>query len=269
MNKYEHASNSAKIFGGKATDYEEFHAFIDSNKMVSPSIFGRFFLHHFDVGLILLEKVFGKNVGSKKIPVKELLAQHLIEDYGQLITFKEHWLPALNINQKSLPKISSQQNFVDRANTDTRLRGLNTDQLNELDRIFRLDLWVTDKGITNCNESMAILGHALGADLIARILPKKFHGKWTMDVVTGYLNCRFDWVEKNRDRVPNLLDWEKFIPDEKWMHAPLDSDRKKLNRKQIREMINKKTIPIGFSIEKTLKVLKEANSYKREPCNYD
>jgi hypothetical protein len=267
MNKYEHASNSAKIFGGKATDYEEFHALIDSNKTVTPSIFGRFFLHHFDIGLILLEKVFGKNIGSKKIPLKELLAQHLIEDYGQLITFKEHWLPALKINEKSLPKISSQQNFVDRANTDTRLRGLSTAQLNELDSIFRLHTWINESVITFHRESIAVLGHALGADLITRILPKKFHGKWTLDVVTGYLNCRFDWLDKNRDGVPTLLDWERFIPDETWMHSPSEDKKNKLSRKKIQELINKQTTDFNFADFVENRPM--SSFYKRQPCNFD
>lgn len=96
MNKYEHADNSVKIFGGKPEQYLEIHELIDSNKVVTPSIFGRFFLHHFDVGLVILETIFGKNTKDKKVPVRHVLIQHLLEDYGCLVTFENHWLPVMD-----------------------------------------------------------------------------------------------------------------------------------------------------------------------------
>jgi hypothetical protein len=269
MNKYEHAASSAKIFGGKPEDYEEFHALIDSNKTVTPSIFGRFFLHHFDVGLIILEKVFGKKIGPKKVPVKDLLAQHLLEDYGQLITFKDHWLPVLE-RSSSIPRLGEYVSFIEKAKKDPRLKGLKEKQLDKLDNFFKLCTISGEVAVTFSRGSMAIFGHALGADLAVKILGKKFYGRWTSDVVTGYLNCRFSWVDKRRDPVPTLLDWEKHLPDEKWMHAPKDYKNRKLDKEGIRSSYQKSKTSKKPKPKIDLESFSDLGiPYRRQPCNLD
>ena len=269
MNKYEHSAQSANIFGGKASDYETFHSLIDSNKTVTPSIFGRFFLHHIDVGLVILEHVFGKHIGPKKVPAKKLLIQHLLEDYDQILTFKEHWLPALKSKEILLPKPDDWDSFVYRAAKDPRVEKLNLINLKELEDFFRLKTLLPKDSLCDKNIVFAIFAHALGGDLLAKIIGEKFHDLWTNDVVAGYLNCRFKFEERDRDLVPTLLDYEKYVPDLPWMHTPPGNEAKRLDPKRIKRMIDEyesgekkeaKPIVIPKHLHQT--------SY-RKPCNLD
>ncbi len=267
MNKYEHSAQSAKIFGGDAQMYEEIHALIDSNKVVTPSIFGRFFLHHIDVGLPLLEKIFGEHIGKEKIPVKKILLQHLFEDYDQILTFAKHWFPALKQKESLLPQPDHWESFLQKASEDPRLATLPPDCLKELEEFFRLEKIIKNSNIPKQDTVFAIFGHALGGDLAAKILGKKFHGLWTSDVVTGYLNCRFKRVDRRKDPVPTLLDYEQYVPDEAWMHAPKNyKEKERLDPKRIEEKIlqyekNEKKIEEHFSTRRYIP--------HRRPCNLD
>jgi hypothetical protein len=207
MNKYEHSENSSKIFGGASKEYEEFHALIDSNKVVTPSIFGRFYLHHLDIGLPILIKVFGEKIGSKKVPTESLLLQHLFEDYGKILTFGGDWMPALKENASFLPKAKEWVGFVAEAMKDPRLVNTTHEQLKELESFFKLE---TIMGIMNTfmfkDYVFAIFGHALGGDLAAKIIGPKFHGAWTNDVVTAYLYYRFKYPNRPMYRLDNLYD---------------------------------------------------------------
>ncbi len=264
MNKYEHAANSAMIFGGDPKEYQPFHALIDSNKVVTPSIFGRFFLHHMDIGLPILEAVFGKTIGEKQIPAKDLLAQHLIEDYGQVLTFADHWAPALSENRKLLPKLDDWDSVLEKAAVDPRLAGLSWEHLKELDNIFllRVSPIPISAPMTDKNIVFAIFGHALGGDLLARIMEEKFHGIWTSDAITGFLNCRFAWADRNRDRVPTLLDYERYVPDKPWMHAPREIPGNQ-------ETIKKKIAEHSKRTEKEVMDRSFDFLNHRQPCNLD
>ncbi|MEN9582964.1 MAG: hypothetical protein RL641_918 [Candidatus Parcubacteria bacterium] len=265
MNKYEHAENSAKIFGGKSKDYEAFHALIDFNKVVTPSIFGRFFLHHIDVGLLILEKIFGNKIGPKNVPAKQLLMQHLLEDYDQLLTFEKHWMPAIEETDQ-MPKLDTWPGFLEKAKKDSRLQKLTDSELVLLDAFFQLKTLVGDKITFRKNTQFAILGHALGAEIATHLLGPKIYGLWTSDVVTGYLNCRFVCADRYRDPVPTLLDYERHVPNKPWMHAPKDyEDVARRDPKRIKKMI-----------EETIKTEKmqemppqNFDSIRRSPCNID
>lgn len=268
MNKYEHSEQSAKIFGGKSHEYEELHALIDSNKTVTPSIFGRFFLHHTDIGQPILEKVFGKVLGKKKVPVRKLLIQHLLEDYNSVKSFEFYWLPALKENQAQLPKLDDWGSVLEKAKRDPRLKTLQINQLKELDDFFRLKTILEKSAIIKDDLVFAIFGHALGGDLAAKIIGQKFHGLWASDVVTGFLSCRFKWADRNRDPVPTLLDYEKYVPDQDWMHAPEDyTDTDRLDSKRIKEKIDRyeHNIAVALSVATRVNVF----SPHRNPCNLD
>ncbi len=270
MNKYEHADNSAQIFGGKAKEYEDIHALIDSNKLVTPSIFGRFFLHHSDVGGPILKKVFGEKIGSKNVPVEHILIEHLLEDYNQVLTFRDHWIPALEEAKQFLPQIADWSIFTQRASTDVRIQKLKPEQLGELDDFFQLKTLLDSSwSLKGKNVTFAILGHALGGDLVTKMLGQKFHNLWTSDVVTGYLNCRFSWAERGRDPVPTLLDYEKYVPDRPWMHAPVGYGTERLDLKKIKEEI-KRYEEIKESAKKlALRTFTTRHIPHRRPCNLD
>jgi len=288
VNKYEHAANSVIIFGGKSEDYQNIHALIDSNKTVTPSIFGRFYLHHSDVGGIVTEKVFGKsftNSNNKKVLVRDVLLQHLIEDYDMIPTFGNDWSDAFDVTK--FPKLLEKGDFYERAFEDKRLKGLTVLDLKEIDNIFHLGQIAKDLSSSfNFTFTLAIFGHALGADLLAQTMKPKFKpGFWTSDVLTGYLNSRFDWGTEKRDLVPTLLDYEQAIIDKRWMHAPYEDGqhpdpketKKKLDYfKQTSDRTLKSEAESRLSkrIEKVRQGKTRTHTTplifpRKEPCNYD
>ncbi len=258
MNKYEHADNSAIIFGGKPEEYLSVHELIDSNKMVTPSIFGRFFLHHLDVGGIILRHIFGEHIGSEKVPIENILKQHLLEDYGRILTFKSEWAPVLEANAKNLPQLRSFQNFLQKAKHDSRLKGVSETYLRSLESYFSLK-FLDAEHFKNSKEpavNFAIFGHALGGDLLCRIIGKKKFELYTSDLVVGYLNCRFENPDRYKDPVPTLLDWEKCVPDEAWMHSPAE----RMSTDDVKKEIQKPKEDV---------VSKASYVHDRNPCNLD
>jgi hypothetical protein len=260
MNKYEHADNSAIIFGGKSEDYISIHELIDSNKLVTPSIFGRFFLHHLDVGGVILRNIFGEFVGTGKVPIEDILKQHLLEDYGRILTFESDWRPVLEANIKNLPQLRSFQDFLQKAKYDPRLKGVSETYLRALEGYFSLKFlgveYVKSKDYKYPVVDFAIFGHALGGDLLCKIIGKKKFELYTSDLVFGYLNCRFENPDRFKDPVPTLLDWEKCISDETWMHSPLQRINLDSIKKEI-EKLKEEVVPrISFSND-------------RIPCNLD
>jgi hypothetical protein len=270
MNKYEHADSSVTIFGGKPEQYLEIHELIDSNKVVTPSIFGRFFLHHFDVGLVILEAIFGKNTKNKKVPVRHVFIQHLLEDYGRLVTFENHWVPAMDDLKRHQPQPEAWGDFLNKTKLDPRLKGVKEKHLTELETFFNL----THFGF---KENYAIFGHALGGDLLCKIIGKKFHGQFTSDIITGYLNCRFKNVDEHKDNVPTLLDWEKCVPDKEWMHRPktpvtVEFIKSQIERDSFSESLKNNSNSLIKKIKSKI-VKPEMNSsaliIHKQPCNLD
>jgi len=233
---YERAENSAKIFDGKPEQYFAIHRLIDSNKTVTPSIFGRFFLHHYDFGRVILKKIFGEVVEGTDAPVEEVLLQHLFEDYDMIPSFERDWMNAFT-KVGSQIKLRDTDDFLDRLSQDPRTREMRLAQIKELESLVMLkDMpWGKTDSSSGNLARFSIFGHALGADLLARIIGPKFHDLWSPDVITGLLNCRFSWDNK-RDLVPTLLDFESLITDKSWMHAP-DYSKKRLKPGRIWEQI--------------------------------
>lgn len=272
MNKYQHAHQSAIIFGGESKDYLAIHELIDSNKVVSPSIFGRFFLHHYDVGGYILEHVFGKEI--KGVEVKKILLQHLFEDYGKVIFFKD-WVSSFDL--ENLPKLLPTDRINANLKTDSRTRGLSLGDIDTLDNFFFLrnqgiDLGDVQKTVYDDVAKLSVFGHALGADLAVKMLGEKFSGFWTGDVVTGYLNALFGW-EGNRDRVATLLDFEVAVLDQPWMHSPEGEER--LDPERIKSQIESFELPNQGFLDYAVKYSPREDPPKpsfrpnRRPCNYD
>mgnify|MGYP003552596844 FL=1 len=284
MNKYEHADTSARLFGGNSKEYEEFHSLIDSNKLVTPSIFGRFFLHHIDVGLPVVEQILGTHIGSLNVPTQSLFIQHLLEDYGCVPRFEKDWSNAFKGNIAKLPQLNDWNNFLENASNDLRIKSISANRLRALDYFFNIKSVTPLENTLEDPISYAIFGHALGADLVARLINKKFLFKnvYTLDVVVGYLNCRFKPVN-HVDPVPTLLDWEKYIDDQSWMHAPERADKKATYYEDLYQMINeydpkdeKYTVEFRLAKERKEFIVKVADSVRRNnmfftrtPCNYD
>jgi hypothetical protein len=87
VNSWYHAQSSARKWGGVAEDYLPIHEFIDSSKKIIGDSRHRSIYHHTE-GVWLCQRIFGVTlqVGHKRIPVREIAEQHIIEDLG--------WLPS-------------------------------------------------------------------------------------------------------------------------------------------------------------------------------
>lgn len=82
---YIHATSSARKFGGVPEDYIEIHNLLDSSKGTIADSRHRALTHTaWFVGTIL-EKIFGvtiTNSDQKKISVRDIGEQHVLEDFG-------------------------------------------------------------------------------------------------------------------------------------------------------------------------------------------
>lgn len=81
---YVHAESSARKFGGKAEDYIAIHNWFDETKSWIADSRHRAFRHHAQ-GIFECEKIFGvtiTNSDGKKVSVRDVGEQHVLEDYG-------------------------------------------------------------------------------------------------------------------------------------------------------------------------------------------
>lgn len=95
---YFHAESSARIWGGKAEDYEYIHAHFDRYKEHFADFRHRLMTHHAE-GIYAAERELGTtitNSDGKKVPVKYLLEQHTREDCGGRIPTLADWLKHVN-----------------------------------------------------------------------------------------------------------------------------------------------------------------------------
>lgn len=91
MNSYYHAKNSANRHGGKPEDYQPVHDFIDSTKAAVGDVRHRAVLHN-AFGCFVAERVFGTtitNSDGRKVPVRLIAEEHIIEDLGSLPTLSQ------------------------------------------------------------------------------------------------------------------------------------------------------------------------------------
>lgn len=87
MHSAMHAENSAEKFGGKAADYMEIHAFLDSSKSQIGDARHRTLTHTSWFIREILPRIFGHviiNSDQKKVPVVEIAELHVLEDFGML-----------------------------------------------------------------------------------------------------------------------------------------------------------------------------------------
>ena len=86
-----HAERSAKKWGGSADDYLALHQWFDATKAHLPDNRHRMLLHN-SFGLLLAEQVFGpviENASGGRVFVRDLAAQHIIEDLGFIPTVQQ------------------------------------------------------------------------------------------------------------------------------------------------------------------------------------
>jgi len=92
MKPYLHAQLSVKKFGGKELDYLPIHDFFDSSKAHFPDMRHRAMFHH-SFGIYVLERIFGTfitNSDGKKIQVRDIGEQHVMDDLGFIPTVQDY-----------------------------------------------------------------------------------------------------------------------------------------------------------------------------------
>ena len=92
MKPHLHSRNSVTRFGGKVTDYQAIHDFIDSSKAHFPDMRHRALLHS-SFGIYLAERVFGvtfKNSDGKEVSVRDVAEKHVLEDLGTIPTVQDY-----------------------------------------------------------------------------------------------------------------------------------------------------------------------------------
>lgn len=90
---FNHAENSARIFGGTPEDYQAIHNWFDATKECFADFRHRALRHH-SQGIFECERVFGvtiTNSEGKRVPVRYIGEQHVKEDCGGRIPTVQDW----------------------------------------------------------------------------------------------------------------------------------------------------------------------------------
>lgn len=216
MNYRKHAENSATIFGGIPEDYFEIHKTINGGEISTTSPYGNFYLHHYDVGGVILEGLFGCKIGN--VPVKNILLQHLIEDYGQVPLFKD-WIRnggTMPLNCCVLKPFKKDGDFeyVKKRLLEKGYKNINTRTIRKIEGLLTLRYFTNDKEILNRPDSpmnCCVFGHATGIYLAERFLGREINGYDTLDLLKAYYDIRFQ-------KVPSISDYiEWWIEEKNWM----------------------------------------------------
>ncbi len=92
MKPFQHGRASVKKWGGKESDYQPVHDFLDSPKSAHPDMRHRAVLHN-SLGCYITEQVFGANITNsdgKLVSVRDIAEQHIIEDMGRIPTLSDY-----------------------------------------------------------------------------------------------------------------------------------------------------------------------------------
>lgn len=108
-NPLHHSISSVKKWGGVIEDYLPIHNWFDASKELHGDFRHRALRHH-TAGIFEAERQFGQNItieSGRRIPVRWVGEQHVIEDCGYLPTFSD-WIktikPAPWMNRGAIPE---------------------------------------------------------------------------------------------------------------------------------------------------------------------
>jgi len=91
MKPYHHAVSSAKKFGGAPDDYMEIHNWFDESKQHFAGPMHRALRHH-SQGIFECEVLWGvtmENSDGKKVAIRSIGEQHVIEDLGRIPSLQD------------------------------------------------------------------------------------------------------------------------------------------------------------------------------------
>jgi hypothetical protein len=93
-----HAERSVARFGGRPEDYQAIHDWFDASKAHMPDLRHRALRHHSE-GIFQCEALFGiaiTNSDNKRIPVRQIGEQHVMDDLGWIPSVKD-WMQHIEI----------------------------------------------------------------------------------------------------------------------------------------------------------------------------
>lgn len=113
---YIHAMSSAKKFGGVPEDYLPIHDLLDSSKGTIADSRHRALTHNAWFLSVILEKIFGHNItnsNGRKISVREIGEQHVLEDYGnRFIPSAQDYLQEMEIKEWMVKGLGAPPSFA-------------------------------------------------------------------------------------------------------------------------------------------------------------
>jgi Domain of unknown function (DUF6915) len=93
-----HAESSARTWGGDPSEYLKYHEWMDESKALVADPRHRALRHHAE-GIFMLQTIFGPwfvNSVGKKVYVRYLGEQHVLEDLGRIPSFQD-WIQSIRI----------------------------------------------------------------------------------------------------------------------------------------------------------------------------
>lgn len=98
-----HAESSARRFGGIPEDYIEIHNLMDQSKGAIPDSRHRALTHTSWFLSVVLERIFGtviENSDGKKVSVRDVGEQHILEDFGgRFIPTPQDYLEGMDMKE--------------------------------------------------------------------------------------------------------------------------------------------------------------------------
>ena len=88
---YHHAVSSARKWGGTPDDYHLIHAWMDGSKLILADFRHRALRHHAE-GCFMAEALYGvtiTNSAGRVVPVRLIVEQHILEDFGRIPSFAD------------------------------------------------------------------------------------------------------------------------------------------------------------------------------------
>lgn len=95
MKPFLHAKASVRRWGGREVDYQPIHDFLDESKAHHADMRHRALLHN-TFGIYLAERLYGDENGNitnsagKKVSVRDICEEHIIEDMGRIPAVTEY-----------------------------------------------------------------------------------------------------------------------------------------------------------------------------------
>lgn len=208
---YFHSLSSVKSYGGKTSDYNHLHDWMDATKSVFADFRHRALRHHRQGAQRACEQ-FGFTITNSDgaiVSTQDVLQQHIIEDCEQLVDASD-WIKCLKPPLWFKPNsLLDKTQAIEKLGAKCGLKQVELDKINPIIEFF----YETYPISANINY-MAMLWHSYGIfeaenklGSVFDIDGKKIPVRYAAEVI----------IQMNLKSIPSPKDWLKNIPSELWM----------------------------------------------------